>query len=108
MLLVHVVPEVTAPHWLRKRIGATDRARIAHAKAALETVAAGLRRQTEIETRVLFGEPTREIARLAATERAGLVIMTLRTPREWFGPRRGSISYEVLSQVAVPVLAIPG
>ena len=52
--------------------------------------------------------PRREIAKVAATERAGLVITTLRTPRDWFGPRRGSISYDVLSEVATPVLALPG
>ena len=108
VLLVHVVPELKSPQWLRTRMGASERTRIAHAQAGLDALAAGLRRQGEIETRVLFGDATRDIARLAATERAGLVIMTLRTPRDWFGPRRGSMSYEVLSQVTTPVLALPG
>ena len=108
VLLVHVVPELKSPQWLRKRMGASERTRIAQAQSRLEALAAGLRRHGEIETRVLFGDATRELAKLAATERAGLVIMTLRTPRDWFGPRRGSISYEVLSQVTTPVLALPG
>jgi nucleotide-binding universal stress UspA family protein len=107
VLLVHVVPEIKSPQWLSKRIGASERSRIAHAQAGLEALAARLRRHGAVETRVLFGDATREISRLAATERADLVIMTLRTPRDWFGPRRGSMSYEVLSQVTTPVLALP-
>ncbi|MEO8260600.1 MAG: universal stress protein [Acidobacteriota bacterium] len=108
VLLVHVVPELRSPPWLRKRLGTTERARITHAQAGLEAVAAGLRRQGDIETRIVLGDATRDIARLAATERASLVILTLRTPRDWFGPRRGSISFDVLSQVTTPVLALPG
>lgn len=108
LLLVHVVPEFKSAPWLRKKIETSDRTRIAHAQSRLEMLAARLRRHTEIETRVLFGDATREIARVAATERAGLVITTLRTPRDWFGPRRGSMSYDVLSQVTTPVLALPG
>jgi nucleotide-binding universal stress UspA family protein len=108
VLLVHVVPEVKSPQWLRKRMGASERTRIAQAQARLDALAAGLRRHGDVDTRVLFGDATRELATLAATERAGLVIMTLRTPRDWFGPRRGSMSYEVLSQVTTPLLALPG
>jgi nucleotide-binding universal stress UspA family protein len=108
VLLVHVVPEHKSPLWLRKRMGASERTRIAQAQSRLEALAAGLRRQGEIETRVLFGDATRELAKLAATQRGGLVIMTLKTPRDWFGPRRGSMSYEVLSQVTAPLLALPG
>jgi nucleotide-binding universal stress UspA family protein len=108
VLLVHVVQELKAPPWLRKRIGASERTRLAQAQAGLDGLAAGLPRQAELETRVLLGEATRDIAMLATAERAGLVIMTLRTPREWFGPRRGSVSFEVLSHVTTPVLALPG
>jgi universal stress protein A len=108
LLLVHVVPEFKAPAWLRARMGASDRARIANARSRLEALAASLRKQVEVDTRVLFGDARREIAKVAATERAGLVMTSLRTPRDWFGPRRGSISYDVLSEVATPVLALPG
>ena len=65
-------------------------------------------RDAAVQTRVLIGDTTREIARVAAAERAGLVITTLRKPRDWFGPRRGSISYDVLTQVTTPVLGLPG
>jgi universal stress protein A len=108
LLLVHVVPEFKAPPWLRTKMGASDRARIADAQSRLDALAASLRKQAEVDTRVLFGDPRLEIAKVAATERAGLVITTLRTPPDWFGPRRGSLSYGVLSDVTVPVLALPG
>ena len=109
VLLVHVVPELSSPlsgcarGWGRPN-GPVSRTR----RRVLLRSRAGCGGTAEIETRVLFGRRTREIARLAATERAGLVIMTLRTPRDWFGPRRGSMSFEVLSQVTTPVLALPG
>jgi nucleotide-binding universal stress UspA family protein len=105
LLLVHVVPEFNAPPWLRRRIGTSDRARIADAQSRLGEIAAVL---PDVRTRVLFGDPTREIAKVAATERAALLITALRTPRDWFGPRRGSVSYELLSAVTMPVLAVPG
>ena len=108
LLLVHVVPAFKAPPWLRKRVGVSDRARIADARSRLEALAASLGKQVEVDTRVLFGDARREIAKVAATERADLLITSLRTPRDWFGPRRGSISYDVLSEVATPVLALPG
>ena len=102
-------PGIQAPPWLpaegRER---PTGARIAHAQSRLAALAAGLRRHAAVQTRVLFGDASREIAKVAATERAGLVITTLRTPRDWFGPRRGSMSYDVLSQVTTPVLALPG
>jgi nucleotide-binding universal stress UspA family protein len=107
LLLVHVVPEFKAPP-VTQRLGASDRARIADARSRLEALATSLGKQAEVDTRVLFGDARREIAKVAATERAGLLITSLRTPRDWFGPRRGSISYGVLSDVTVPVLALPG
>jgi nucleotide-binding universal stress UspA family protein len=108
LLLVHVVPEFKAPRWLRTRMGASDRARIADAQSRLEALAASLRKQVDADTRVLFGDARLEIAKVAATERAGLVITSLRAPGDWFAPRRGSISYGVLSDVTVPVLTLPG
>jgi len=108
LLLVHVVPEFKAPPWLRKRLGASDRARIADARSRLDALAASLRRQLKVDTRVLFGDARREIAKAAATEPAGLVMTSLHAPRDWFGPRRGSLSYDILSEVAIPVLALPG
>jgi nucleotide-binding universal stress UspA family protein len=108
LLLVHVVPEFKATAWLRRRIEVSVRARIADARSRLATLARGLGRAAGVDTRVLFGERVRELASVAATEGAGLVVTTLRTPRGLVGSPRGSISYAVLSQVAAPVLALPG
>jgi hypothetical protein len=46
----------------------------------------------DVDARVLFGDARLEIAKVVATERAGLVITSLRAPGDWFAPRRGSIS----------------
>jgi nucleotide-binding universal stress UspA family protein len=74
----------------------------------MATFARALGRGAGVDTRVLFGEPARELAGVATTEGAGLVVTTLRAPRGLVGTPRGSISYAVLSQVAAPVLALPG
>ena len=108
LLLVHVVPEIKATAWLRRRIALADRTRIAHARSRLAALARGLGRGTGADTRVLFGQAPHEIASVAVTEGTGLVVTTLRTPRDLFDLRRGSVSYAVLSQVTAPVLALPG
>jgi nucleotide-binding universal stress UspA family protein len=107
LLLVHVVPEFRAPIWLHTRIGANDRARISQARSRLQVIAAGIG-PDEVETRVLFGNAGDAIAALSAAERPGLVITGLRTAHKWFGPRRGSVSYQVLVRANTPVLALPG
>ena len=93
--------------WLRRRIELADRTRIAHARSRLATLARGLGRGT-VDTHVLFGQAAHELASVAAIEGTGLVVTTLRTPRDLFDVRRGSVSYAVLSQVTAPVLALPG
>jgi len=108
VLLVHVVPEFKAPGWLRASLGPHDRTRITQARSQLNALAGRLGRHAKVKTRVLFGDAAARIGALAAAERAGLVITTLRSTRDWLGPRRGSISYDVLLQANTPVLALPG
>jgi len=48
-----------------------------------------------------------DLAAIAKARRAGLIITTLRDRIGWFGTRRGSISYHVLTHAIVPVLACP-
>jgi nucleotide-binding universal stress UspA family protein len=108
VVLVHVVPEFKAPPWLRARLGPHDRTRIARARSRLNALAARLRQHPKVKTRMLFGDAAGKVGALAATERAGLVITTLRPTRDWLGPRRGSVSYDVLVQANTPVLALPG
>ncbi len=107
LLLLHVVSEVARPHWLKGDLTAHDRIRVARAERRLETLAAEVPAQVRTDTRVTCGSIAGEIAALAASERAGLLVTPLHDRRGWFGARRGSISYQVLTQAMTPVLAYP-
>jgi nucleotide-binding universal stress UspA family protein len=107
LLLVHVVEAVSLPAWLMTDRGAHDRIRIAQAQQQLERLAAAARSDVPVETRVICGHPADEIAAAAATEQIRLVVTALRERRGWFGERRGSVSYHVLSHAVTPVLAYP-
>jgi nucleotide-binding universal stress UspA family protein len=108
VVLAHVVPEFKAPPWLLTRLRPHDRTRITQAQSRLTALAGRLPQQAKVKTRVLFGDAAAQIGALAAREHAGLVITTLRPARDWLGPRRGSISYDVLLQANTPVLALLG
>ena len=60
-----------------------------------------------IETQIVCGRAGDELAAIAAAERSGLLITALRDRRGWFGARRGSVSYHLLTHAAAPVLACP-
>jgi len=107
LLLVHVIDRSDAPSWLEGALSAHDRIRISKAQRDLDACAAIARRRVDTETRVLFGKPADQIAALVAVETSGLLIAALRDRRGWFGARRGSVSYHVLSRAVVPVLAWP-
>lgn len=57
--------------------------------------------------RVEAGKLADEIAKIAASKHVGLVVMTRRRGQGLFGPRQGSISYQVLCKANTPVLALP-
>jgi universal stress protein A len=107
LLLIHVVSAIAAPAWLRGALTGRDRLHLARARQDLEDLAAIARRRVETDVRLVCGRPADEIAALVAEERAGLVVTTLRDRAGWFGARRGSVSYHVLSHAVVPVLACP-
>jgi nucleotide-binding universal stress UspA family protein len=107
LLLLHVMSEIAAPAWLRGDLSAHDRIRVARAQQQMDNLAADARRRVTTESRVICGRVADEIAALAATERAGLIISALRDRRGWFGARRGSVSCHVLSHAVTPVLAHP-
>jgi nucleotide-binding universal stress UspA family protein len=104
MLFVNVVKGVSAPARLMPD---HDRIRIAQAQQKLDRLVRAAKTDVRVETRVVWGRPADEIAAAAATEQVGLLVTTLRDRRGWFGARRGSVSYHVLSHAAVPVLAYP-
>ena len=88
-------------------LSAHHRIRVAQAQTRLDTMAARLPSQVKTESRVVCGNIADEIAALTATERTGLLITALRDRRGWFGARRGSTSYHVLTRVMAPVLTYP-
>ena len=107
LLLLHVISDIAAPDWLTGDLSAHERMRVAQAQQRLERLAVRAQRRVTTETRVTCGRVADEIAALAAAEDTALVISALRDRRGWFGARRGSIAYHVLSHAVTPVLAYP-
>jgi len=107
LLLLHVVGDVAAPDWLGGDLSAAERIRVAHAQQQIDALAARALRSVGAEGRVSCGRIADEIAALLAAERIELLITALRDRRGWFGARRGSVSYHVLSHAVSPVLAYP-
>ena len=107
LLLLHVVGEVARPAWLAGNLSAHDRIGVARAPMQLDTIGARLASPVQMESRVVCGKVADETAALTATDRAGLLITSLHDQPWWFGARRESISYHILSQATIPVLAYP-
>jgi universal stress protein A len=107
LLLLHVVGDIAAPDWLGGDLSAAERIRVAHAQQQVDALATQARRTVRAEGRVSCGRIADEIAALVAAERIELLITALRDRRGWFGARRGSVSYHVLSHAVSPVLAYP-
>src|SRR5262249_42695070 len=107
LLLLHVVSAVGAPAWLTGEVSAHDRIQIGQARQAIDRLAADARRRVKTEGRIACGQPGDEIAAAAIAEQIGLVVTALKDRRGWFGARRGSVSYHVLSHAVSPVLAYP-
>ena len=106
LLLVHVVEPITPVGWLE--VDATRRAQQLERRALAHLT----RLKDEFEwavadCRVLSGHPGTEIAAAAGARDVGLVVMTRRRGQGLFGPRQGSISYQVLVEARTPVLALP-
>jgi nucleotide-binding universal stress UspA family protein len=107
LLLIHVVADVVAPAWLTADLSADNAIRVANAQQRLEQLAKRGRSMVPIEAQIVCGRAGDELAAIAAAERSGLMITALRDRRGWFGARRGSVSYHVLTHAAAPVLACP-
>jgi nucleotide-binding universal stress UspA family protein len=107
LLLAHVLTDVAAPAWLSADLSAHERIRIAQAQRRLGALADVARRHVQTDVRVACGHIADEIAALASSERTELLVTALHERRRWFGARRGSISYHVLSHAVTPVLAYP-
>ena len=104
--LVHVVEPIADLPWLELDEARRNLQRERHAAARLTRLQDDLR-STVTGVRVASGKPAQVIASIASSTRVGLVVMTRRHGQGLFGPRQGSISYEVLCRSNTPVLALP-
>jgi nucleotide-binding universal stress UspA family protein len=107
LLLVHVVNAIAAPPWWGQDLTRDELIRIGDVRGKLLTVARRAAGIVKTEARVVYGQPADELAALVAAERTQLLITALRDRSRWFGARRGSVSYHVLTHAVAPVLAYP-
>lgn len=105
LVLVHVVPAQPAPSWFGGDVEAQTRIRAGKAEAALAAIGETL--GVRVTAQVATGHPPDEIAAIAAAQKAGLVVMTLRGGEGVLGAPIGSIAYNVLGHDIAPVLALP-
>lgn len=105
--LIHIVEPITAPPWLEVDADRRNLQRQRRAIVRLTQLQDELR-DVATAVRVEAGKPADEIAAAASHKHVGLVVMTRRRGQGLFGPRQGSISYEVLRKANTPVLALPG
>lgn len=104
--LVHVVEPISNPPWLEVDADRRNLQRQRRAVARLTQLQdelAGVAPSVRVES----GKPADEIAKIATSKHVGLVVMTRRRGQGLFGPRQGSISYQVLCKANTPVLALP-
>jgi nucleotide-binding universal stress UspA family protein len=104
--LVHVVEPIADVPWLELDEARRNQQRERRAAARLTRLQDDLH-WAVTGVRVETGKPADRIASIAAQSRVGLVIMTRRKGQGLFGPRQGSISYQVLNKSNTPVLALP-
>jgi len=95
-LFLHVVRPADVPTWL-------NRQRVEAAQKRLRDL---LGESARTPFRIVIGDPADQIERTSRKERAGAIVMTLKR-HGLLGPRRGSISYRVVSSGVAPVLALP-
>ena len=104
--LVHVLEPIQDIPWLELDQARRNQQR--HRKAVAELTE--LKEElgwAVTEYHVASGKPADEIAKLATATAVGLVIMTRRRGKGLFGPKQGSISYQVLTRARTAVLALP-
>jgi nucleotide-binding universal stress UspA family protein len=105
-----VVPYVLEPAFVPPSVlwalSAFDSERRGEAEVSLRELVRTAAADAAVETVVLSGDPSEEIANLAGARNAGLIVMGLHSST-LMGPRMGTVTYRVLSTVTALVLAIP-
>jgi len=106
LLLLNVVEPVRANRTSARSLPSVAGERRDRAERNLESLVESLGSGSRVESLVVFGEPSEEIAKVAQDRDAGLIVMGLHaSPRR--GPRMGSVTYRVLCLSHVPVFALP-
>lgn len=106
LVLMHVMPSISAPAAWTPRAAAAMDARSAEAHRQMCAAMAPLRKYGLVETVIVQGNTARCAAEHARTRHAGLIVVGL--DREPHGLRPGSTAYGVICSAPVPVLAVPG
>lgn len=104
--LVHVIEPIADVPWLELDEALRNQQRRRKALADLTKLKEELA-WAVTACHVAAGKPADAIAKLASNAGVGLVIMTRRRGQGLFGPRQGSISYQVLTRASTAVLALP-
>ena len=106
LLLLHVVEPVPLNRPSARALPSILDERRDRAEHSLDSLLESLGPPSRVESLVVFGEPSEEIAKVAQDRDAGLIVMGLHaSPRQ--GPRMGSVTYRVLCLSHIPVFALP-
>lgn len=103
--LLYVVQPPRLPDWLRTDPATQTSERVAAAKKTLQALAK--QSGVEADCEAVVGDPVEEIGNTTARLGAKLIVMTLQQGSTLLGPRRGSITYQVVSSGLATVMALP-
>lgn len=106
LLLAHVLEPMYVPQSVRLAIPDLNRDRRAAAERRLRELLDVCGSRSPVETLVLTGDASEEIAGVAEARRAGLIVMGLHSSGR-LGRRVGSVTYRVLCLTHALVLALP-
>jgi nucleotide-binding universal stress UspA family protein len=105
LVLVHVVPLVSAPASWSSRADAAVECRETLAHQRMCRAMAPLERHGPVESVILQGNIAARVAELVQSRHAGLIVMGL--DRDAHGSHPGSTANAVICSASVPVLAMP-
>ena len=107
LLVLHVVAPIKGLERLRPHIDVHNRAQFELAEREVQRLTSTIRQSMGIESVVATGSPAEEIAKTAAAQDVGLIVMGLRRQQHFLGARPGSIAYRVLGLAPALILALP-
>ena len=107
LLALHVVSPVTGIERLRSHLDAHNRAQVEAASEDLRNLTSTIPASTGVDAIVAAGAPAEEIARVAVSRGAGLIVIGLRRRADRLGARTGSVAYRVLGLAPSLILALP-